>query len=57
MGPHPSTVTTERQVKGCFVGAGRGRCGEVQEPAVVEVTSFFTSLIMAEAAAASVGQF
>ena len=43
--------------KGCFAGAGWGRCGEVQEPAVVEVTSFFTSLIVAEAAATSVGQF
>lgn len=58
LGPDPSTVAMERQVKGiCFVVACWDRCGEVQEPAVVEVTSFFTNLIMAEATAALVGQF
>lgn len=50
-------MATERQAKKdiCFVVMGWDRHSEVQKSAVVEVTFFFISWIMA--AAASVGQF
>lgn len=43
-GPHPSTVTVKKQVKGCFVRAGWGGHSKV--------IPSFTSLMLAEAAAA-----